>query len=168
MDLTGVLDSYRRILSSLIREALLFSAAVELAESHPKAVGAVAEACRGLVRESLEELQNIEADEYVEKACEKLRLSLSILDFLAGDTVLRGLEEKLPPYTFNKPLLLLDMAHSYVHEAIDFLNRSERFRAQQRLLELLSEARRRSAPKHVYLTIYRLVRESRAYPDAVS
>ncbi len=160
--LPSFLDICRNVLTTLIRETVLFSTAVELAEAHPKAVRAVAKACRNLVKESLDWLQGFTADAVVEKACERLRLSLSILDALAeGRSLSKEVQGKLPCYTSDKPLLLLDLAHSYVHEAIDLLKQSEAFENQHGLLELLSEARRRSAPKHVYSSIYRLAKDQK-------
>ena len=160
--LSGFLDICRKVLTTLIRETVLFSTAVELAEAHPKAVRAVAKACRNLVKESLDWLQGFTADAVVERACERLRISLSILDALAeGRSLSKEVRGKLPYYPSDKPLLLLDLAHSYVHEAIDLLKQSEGFKSQHGLLELLSEARRRSAPKHVYQAIYRLTKGSK-------
>lgn len=156
------LDICRNVLTNLIRETVLFSMAVELAEAHPKAVKAVAKACRNLVKESLDRLQGFTADAIVEKACERLRISLSILDALAeGGSVSKEVLGKLPYHASGKPLLLLDIAHSYIHEAIDLLRRSEAFTSHHRLLKLLSEARRRSAPKHVYHSIYRLAKDKK-------
>lgn len=68
---------------------------------------------------------------------------------------------RLVPRGFgDKRVLLLDIAHSYTHRAIESLKKSENFESYREVLNLLSKARRKSAPTMLYELAYTIAKDN--------
>ncbi|MEM2849247.1 MAG: hypothetical protein QXI36_03115, partial [Candidatus Bathyarchaeia archaeon] len=60
----------------------------------------------------------------------------------------------------NRNIFILDLAHSYIHKAIDLLKKSRNCEIYCDILELLTIARRESAPATLYRLAYEMSRKT--------
>ena len=92
-------------------------------------------------------------DEYLERACNELEIAKDLFaSAILGESSSAIARRFVPEGAEDRRVLILDIANSHTHRAIDSLKKSKNLQLYQELLELLSKARRDSAPT----TLYRL------------
>lgn len=146
------------VLRSLIMETIVFTSGIRSAEADNSAAILLAGECIKHVSEAIVHLSSVEwRDEYVERAIKELKnakeLFKSVITGEQSPDIIRrcvfyGIE--------NRSSLILDIAHNHVHRAIDLLRKSENCRVYSDVLELLTKARRESAPTTLYRLAYEI------------
>lgn len=133
---------------------------VQLAEAHPEVAISLARTCRNLVSEAMEHLDSREIrDEYLEKACDELEIARDLFtSVILGEPASTIARRNIPRGTEDNKVLILDIAHSHTHRAIDYLKESKNFALYHEPLQLLSKARRESAPTTLYKLAYEMAR----------
>lgn len=149
-----------RALRSLITETVVFTAGVRLAEAHPEASISLARACLSLVSEAMGQLSGLgEKDASLQETYEELEVARDLFaSILVGESVSPIARKTFPGGVGGRGILILDIAHSHVHRAIDLLRRSKDLEPYREPLRLLSEARRESAPTTLYKLAYEVAR----------
>jgi len=149
----------RRVLRSLISETIVFVAGVEIAEAHPEAAVSLARTCMELVGEAIAQLSDSERSEHVEEAYEELKIARELFKLVVtGEPVPIAYGRYIPQGAEERKILVLDIAHSHTHRAIDSLKKSKNFELYHEPLKLLSKARRDSAPTTLYKLAYEMAR----------
>ncbi len=148
------------ILRSLIAESAVFVAGVEMAEVHPEAAVSLARTCIELISEAMIQLSNSERrDEHLERAYEELEMARELFkSVVVGEPVSIIARKHVPQGAEGRKILILDIAHSHTHRAIDELKKSKNFELYHEPLQLLSRARRESAPTTLYRLAYEMAR----------
>lgn len=144
----------RRALHSLAFEAIVFTSGIEAVERAPEASATLAEACARRVGEALTSLAGLgsSTDDGIGKACEELRTAREIFQYLAtGERVTRCVAEAIRRYEpvrrrGGRLACLLDEAHSHTHTALTLLRKSGLAEELADVIDLVSKARRESAP----------------------
>jgi len=156
----GFIEKCKRVLHLLISETIVFTSGVQLAETHPEAAISLSKACVKLVSEAMGYLRNCEKmDEYIKKACNELEIAKDLfMSVISGEPASVVAMKFIPRGAEDNRVLVLDIAHSHTHKAIDFLKNSENFESNFEVLNLLSEARRESAPTTLYKLAYKMAR----------
>jgi hypothetical protein len=151
---------FRKVIHSLFSETAVFMSGVQLAEAHPEAAISLARTCMKLVIEAMELLRSQEErDEYIEKACNELEIAKDLFaSVVLGESSSAISRRFVPEGAEDKRVLILDIAHSHTHRAIDSLKKSKNFELYHELLELLSKARRDSAPTTLYRLAYKMAK----------
>jgi len=154
------IEKCRKVLHSLISETVVFMSGVQLAEAHPEAAISLARTCMNLVSEVREQLRAQERrDKYLEKASEELEIARYLfMSVIVGEPVSTIARMNIPRGSEDNKVLILDIAHSHTHRAIDSLRKSKNFESYHESLQLLSKARRDSAPTTLYRLAYRMAR----------
>jgi len=154
----GFIEGCRRVLRSLISETVVFVAGVEMAEAHPETAVSLARTCMELVNEAMRQISSPEGrDEHLEKAYGELGIARELFkSVIVGEPVSPIAKRAIPQGAEGRRILILDIAHSHTHRAIDSLRKSKNFESYQELLHILGKARRESAPT----TLYRLAYET--------
>jgi len=154
-----VKEPIRRVLHSLISETIVFVAGVEIAEAHPEAAVSLARTCLELVGEAMVQLTGSERREQVEEAYEELKIARELFKLVVtGEPVPIACRKYVPQGAEERKILVLDIAHSHTHRAIDSLKKSKNFEFYHEPLKLLSKARRDSAPTTLYKLAYEMAR----------
>jgi|YelNatPaOPRAMG01_1025707.scaffolds.fasta_scaffold00131_44 hypothetical protein len=150
-----------KALHSIAMEAIVFTSGVRLAEVDSSAAISLAGECLKLVSDAIAQLQLMnmtEKDEYVEEALRELENSKELFkSVITGERSTQTIKRCISYGLENRNIFILDLAHSHVHKAIDFLKKSKNCNLYRDVLELLTTARRESAPT----TLYRLAYEMR-------
>lgn len=156
----GFIEKCRTVLRSLFSETVVFMSAVQLAEVHPEAAVSLARMCMNLVVEAMGHVRDQEKrDEYVEKALNELEIARDLFaSVILGEPVSAIARRFIPQGSEDRRVLILDTAHSHTHRAIDSLKKSKNFGLYHELLQLLSKARRESAPTTLYRLAYKMAR----------
>jgi len=159
----GFIKGCRRVLRSLISETVVFVAGVEMAEDRPEAAVSLARTCMELVTEAMVQLSNsMIRDEHVERAYEKLEIARELFkSVVTGEPVSTVARKYAPQGTEERKILILDIAHSHTHRAIDILKKSKNFELYHETLQLLSKGRRDSAPTTLYRLAYEMAKSGR-------
>lgn len=131
---------------------------IEAAERNPEAAVQLAKACMKLVSEATSQLRREYArEEAARRAYEDLETAERLFrSVVAGRLISKDAEKVIPYGADASRVLILDVAHSYVHKAINHLKESENVRDYSEAIELLNEARRTSAPKTLYKLVYEI------------
>jgi len=155
-----IIKGCRRVLGSLISETVVFMAGVELAEDHPEAAVSLARTCMELVGEAMVQFVSSErCDEYVKRAYDELKIARELFkSVVIGEPVSIVAKKLIPQGVEERKVLILDIAHSHVHRAIDSLKKSKSLELYHEPLQLLSKARRESAPTTLYRLAYEMAR----------
>jgi len=152
------IEGGRKMLRSLISETIVFVAGVEMAEAHPEAAVSLARACMELVNEAMKQISSLEGrDEHLERAYGELGIASELFkSVIAGEPVSLTAKRAIPQGAEGRRILILDIAHSHTHRAIDALRKSRNFESYHELLHLLGKARRESAPTTLYRLAYEM------------
>lgn len=156
-------EKCRKVLRSLISETVIFISGIQLAEAYPEAAISLARTCMNLVSKARKHLKSEEKrDEYVEKACDELEIAMNLfMSVILGKPASAIARRHIPQGAEDSRVLILDIAHSHTHKAIDFLKKSKNFERDRETLHLLSKARRESAPTTLYKLAYKISRSSK-------
>jgi len=155
-----LIENCRRALHFLFSEAVVFVSGVQLAEKHPEAAIYLASRCLKLVCEAMECLSRRLSDEFIEKAYEDLSIARDLFaSVVEGEPVSLSVIRLVPRGFGDRRVLLLDIAHSYTHRAINSLKKSKNFESYREALSLLSKARRESAPTTLYEFAYMIAKD---------
>ncbi len=154
------IEGCRRVLRSLISETVVFVAGVERAEAHPEAAVSLARTCLELVNEAMRQISGPEGgDEHLERAYGELEIARELFkSVIVGEPVSFIARRAVPQGAEGRRVLILDIAHSHTHRAIDALRKSKNFESCQELLHILGKARRESAPTTLYRLAYEMAR----------
>ena len=152
------IEKCRKVLHPLISETIVFMSGVQLAEAHPEAAISLARTCMNLVSEVREQLRAQERrDKYLEKASEELEIARCLfMSVIVGEPASTIARMNIPKGSEDNKVLILDIAHSHTHRAIDSLKKSKNFESYHEPLQLLSKARRDSAPTALNRLAYRI------------
>jgi len=147
------------VLRSLISETVVFVAGVEMAEAHPEAAVSLARACMELVNEAMKQISSLEGrDEHLERAYEELEIAGELFkSVIVGEPASPIAKRAISQGAEGRQVLILDIAHSHTHRAIDSLRKSKNFESHYELLHILGKARRESAPTTLYRLAYEMV-----------
>ncbi|MBS7609822.1 hypothetical protein KEJ36_05645 [Candidatus Bathyarchaeota archaeon] len=157
----GLLKRGLRFLRFLVRETIVFTTGVELAEANPEAAVLLAKTCMGLVAEAMEQLKGLGEDEEIVRAYKELEKARDLFaSAVVGEPISFIARRSIPQGAEGRRVLILDIAHSHTHRAIDMLRRSKKLESYEAPLGLLSKARRESAPTTLYRLAYELAQQS--------
>lgn len=158
----GLLKRGLGLLRSLVREAIVFTAGVELAEADPEAAIRLAKTCMELVAEAMEQLKGLGEDQEIMRAFRELEKARDLfMSVVTGEPASFIAKRSIPQGAEGRRILILDIAHSHTHRAIDMLRHSKRLESYEAPLGLLSRARRESAPTTLYRLAYELAKQGR-------
>lgn len=156
----GFIEGCRRVLRSLISETVVFVVGVEVAETHPETTVSLARTCMELVNEALGQIGDSEGgDGHLERAYGELEIARELFkSVIVGELVSPIARRAIPQGAEGRRILILDIAHSHTHRAIDSLRKSKDFESYQELLQILGKARRESAPTTLYRLAYEIAK----------
>jgi len=139
-------------------EAIVFTSGVRLAEVDGSAAVSLAGECVKLVSDAIAQLVNTtEKDEYVEEALRELENSKELFkSVITGERSTQTIKRCISYGLEDRNIFILDLAHSHVHKAIDLLKKSKNCNMYRGVLELLTTARRESAPTTLYRLAYEM------------
>ncbi|MBS7611705.1 hypothetical protein KEJ27_05800 [Candidatus Bathyarchaeota archaeon] len=154
--------SFVKALHSLIMEAIIFISGVRSAEVNSNAAVSLAGECVKLVSEAIGNLVNVEEkDEHVEKALKELENAKELFkSVITGERSTDTVRKCISYGVENRNIFILDLAHSHIHKAIDLLKKSRNCEVYRDVLELLTIARRESAPTTLYRLAYEMSRKT--------
>ncbi|MBS7618125.1 hypothetical protein KEJ25_05940 [Candidatus Bathyarchaeota archaeon] len=154
--------SFVKALHSLIMEAIIFISGVRSAEVNSNAAVSLAGECVKLVSEAIGNLVNVEEkDEHVEKALKELENAKELFkSVITGERSTDTVRKCISYGVENRNIFILDLAHSHIHKAIDLLKKSRNCEVYRDVLELLTIARRESAPTTLYRLTYEMSRKT--------
>ncbi len=150
--------SLAKALHSIIMEVIVFTSGVRLAEVDSSAAVSLAGECIKLVSDAIAQLVNTtEKDEYVEEALRELENSKELFkSVITGERSTQTIKRCISYGLEDRNIFILDLAHSHVHKAIDLLKKSKNCNLYRDVLELLTTARRESAPTTLYKLAYEM------------
>jgi hypothetical protein len=150
--------SFVKALHNIIMEAIVFTSGVRLAEVDSSAAVSLAGECVKLVSEAIAQLINTtEKDECVEKALGELENSRELFKSVVTGERSTDIIRRCVSYGVeDRNIFILDLAHSHVHKAIELLKKSKNCGVYRDVLDVLTTARRESAPATLYRLAYEM------------